>query len=89
MSGSVVASAGQMTLYLELWDSTTNTLLARVIDTEADQGQGGFAQVGNSVDNKVAADRILKNWADRMRKALETARAEAPAPTAPAPAPAP
>jgi hypothetical protein len=86
MSGSVVASAGQMTLYLELWDSTTNTLLARVIDTEADQGQGGLAQAGNSVENKEAADRILKNWADRMRKALETARNEAPGPAAPAPA---
>lgn len=89
MSGSVVASAGQMTLYLELWDSTTNTLLARVIDTEADQGQGGLAQAGGPVENKVAADRILKNWADRLRKALETARAEAPAASAPTPGPAP
>jgi hypothetical protein len=89
MSGSVVASAGQMTLYLELWDSTTNTLLARVIDTEADQGQGGLAQAGNSVENKEAADRILKSWADRMRKALETARAAAPGPAAPTPVPAP
>jgi len=85
MSGSVVASAGQMTLYLELWDSTTNTLLARVIDTEADQGQGGLAQAGGAVENKVAADRILKNWADRLRKALETARAAAPGPAAPTP----
>ena len=92
MSGSVVASAGQMTLYLELWDSTTNTILARVIDTEADQGQGGLAQAGDSVENKVAADRILKSWADRMRKALETARSTAPAPPAPpaqTPGPAP
>ena len=89
MSGSVVASAGQMTLYLELWDSTTNKILARVIDTEADQGQGGLAEAGNSVGNKEAADRILKNWADRLRKALETARTEAPGPAAPAPAAAP
>lgn len=88
MSGSVVASAGQMTLYLELWDSTTNKILARVIDTEADQGQGGLAQAGNSVENKEAADRILKNWADRLRKALETARAAAPGPAAPTTAPA-
>ena len=85
MSATVVASAGQMTLYLELWDSATNTLLARVIDTEADQGRG-FAEAGGSVENKVAADSILKNWADRLRKALETARAEAPGPAAPAPA---
>jgi len=89
MSTTVVASAGQMTLYLELWDSVTNTLLARVIDTEADQGQGGFAEAGGSVENKAAADRILKDWADRLRKALETARAEASGPAAPAPGPAP
>jgi hypothetical protein len=89
MSTTVVASAGQMTLYLELWDSVTNTLLARVIDTEADQGQGGFAEAGGSVENKAAADRILRNWADRLRKALETARAEAPGPAAPASGPAP
>ena len=69
--------------------ATTNTLLARVIDTEADQGQGGLAQAGNSVKNKEAADRILKNWADRMRKALDTARAAAPGPAAPTPVPAP
>jgi len=89
MSTTVVASAGQMTLYLELWDSVTNTLLARVIDTEADQGQGGFAEAGGSVENKAAADRILRNWADRLRKALETARAEASGPAAPASGPAP
>lgn len=85
MTTTIVASAGQMTLYLELWDSVTNTLLARVIDTEADQGQGGFAQAGGSVENKAAADRILRNWADRLRKALETARATSPGAAAPVP----
>jgi hypothetical protein len=73
MSASVVASAGQMTLYLELWDSTTNTLLARVVDTEADQE--GMAMAGNSVTNKAAADRILSSWADRLRKRLDEVRA--------------
>ncbi len=75
MSMSIVQSAGQMTLYLELWDSTTNTLLARVIDTEADQS--GMATAGDSVSNKAAADRILASWADRLRKRLDEVRATA------------
>jgi hypothetical protein len=76
MAFSVVQSAGQMTLYLELWDSTTNTLLARVVDTEADPGTG-FAQAGGPVRNKEAADQILTAWADRLRSALQAANATA------------
>jgi hypothetical protein len=86
MGFAVVQSAGQMTLYLELWDSTTNTLLARVIDTEADPGTG-FAQAGGTVRNKEAADAILASWADRLRSALQAANATAAAGAAPAPAP--
>lgn len=78
MSVAIVSSAGQMTLYLELWDSTTNTILARVVDTEVDNGMGGMAQAGNAVTNKAAADRILKDWADRLRKRLDEVRAAAP-----------
>ena len=72
MGFTVVASAGQMTLYLELWDSTTNTILARVIDTEADPG--GVAMVADRVSNKVAGDRILKHWADLLRQRLDQVR---------------
>jgi len=74
----VVASAGQVTLYLELWDGGTSTLLARVIDTEADESTGGIAQQANSATNKAAADIILKRWAERLRKALDNARNSAP-----------
>jgi hypothetical protein len=57
----IVDSAGQMTLYMELYDSATSTLLARVVDPQADDK--AFAQVANRATNKVAADRIIKNWA--------------------------
>ena len=77
-SVNIVASAGQMTLYLELWDGGTSTLLARVIDTAADESMGGMARQANSVTNKAAADEILKGWADRMRKALDAARSASP-----------
>jgi hypothetical protein len=47
-------SAGQMTLYLELWDSATNTLLARVVDAQADDTS--YRQHASSVTNRAAAD---------------------------------
>ncbi|MGB5689703.1 MAG: DUF3313 family protein [Woeseiaceae bacterium] len=64
MSRTFVRSAGSMTLYLELYDSSTSTLLARVIDPQGDRG--GFAQAANRMTNRVAADRILREWADLL-----------------------
>jgi hypothetical protein len=49
MDVNVVASAGPGTFYLELWDPSTHTLLARAMDAEADQQP--FAQQANSVTN--------------------------------------
>jgi hypothetical protein len=72
INATVVRSAGQMTLYLELWDSTTNALLARVMDAEADVE--GFAQVANRVTNTAAADRILREWAKELRERLDMVR---------------
>jgi hypothetical protein len=69
---TIVRSAGQMTLYLELWDSMTKSILARVMDAEADQA--AFAQRANSVTNKAAADRLLMSWAEELRKHLDAAR---------------
>ena len=46
---TVVSSAGSATLYLELWDSVTNTLLARAMNSQADQE--AWAQQANSVTN--------------------------------------
>ncbi len=73
---TVVRSAGSATLYLELWDSMTDKILARVMDSEADQGAGGG--VANSVSNMAAADFILGGWADAQRAHLEAARAGSP-----------
>jgi len=73
---TVVRSAGQMTLFLELWDSTSSTLLARVMD--AQEADSGMAQVASRVYNKAEADRVLQEWASELRKHLDAAR-EAPA----------
>ena len=66
---TVVRSAGQMTLYLELLDSTTNTIIARVLDAQADDET--FANRASSVTNMAAADRILKEWAVELRERLD------------------
>jgi hypothetical protein len=72
LGSTIVRSAGQMTLYLELWDPSTKTILARVEDAQADEQ--AFAQRANRVTNKAAADRILQEWAEELRKRLDTVK---------------
>jgi hypothetical protein len=69
INSTIVRSAGQMTLFLELWDSSTNTLLARVMDAAADPDT--FAKQANRVTNTQAADRILRDWAHELRVRLD------------------
>jgi Protein of unknown function (DUF3313) len=76
MDVNVIASAGSGTFYLELWDSSTKTLLARVMDAEADQQP--FAQQANAVTNRQAADIILKKWADDLVRHLDAVRGKPP-----------
>jgi hypothetical protein len=55
------ASAGQMTLYLELYDGKTGDIIARIIDPEV---AGDHAiKWSNRVTNKAEADRIIRRWA--------------------------
>ena len=75
INATVVRSAGQMTLYLELWDSTSSTILARVMDAQADDE--GFAQQASRVTNVAAADRILADWAAELHKHLDAAQGKA------------
>lgn len=72
---TIVRSAGQMTLYLELWDSSTNTILARVMEARADDE--AFGQQANRVTNTAAADRILSEWARELREHLDEVRGKA------------
>ncbi|HEY5558617.1 MAG TPA: hypothetical protein VIK49_02705 [Steroidobacteraceae bacterium] len=69
MTRTVVASAGQMTLFVELYDSTSSQILARIIDPKADPS--GFAQRASRVTNKAAADAILRGWARKLREHLD------------------
>jgi hypothetical protein len=71
-STTYVESAGAMTIYLELWDSASNTILARVVDGKVDPRM--YGQVSSSVSNRAAADRMLRNWADELRSRLDLVR---------------
>jgi hypothetical protein len=78
-------SAGEMTLYVELYDSVTGDLIAKAMDRKADRRNDGFYTWTNSATNRAAADRILKGWANILLAALNEARqqpAEAAVPAA-------
>jgi len=72
-----VSSAGSMTLYMELYDSGSDTLIGRVADPRADSDHG--AQMANKVNNKAAAERIIRRWAELLSSHLgEVKQATAP-----------
>ena len=74
MDMNVVTSAGSAVFYLELWDTATNTILARAMDAEADRQP--FARQANSVTNTQAADVLLQGWADDLVRHLDAVRAK-------------
>lgn len=65
-----VRSAGQMTLYAELYDSHTSQMIAKVVDPEADDRYAGTGIRANRVTNKEAADLIIRKWADTLASHL-------------------
>ena len=77
-STTYIESAGAMTLYLELWDSASNTLLARVIDASTDPRR--YGQIASSVTNRSAADTMMRSWADELRSRLDLVRGKDVAP---------
>jgi hypothetical protein len=74
-SATYVESAGAMTIYLELWDSASNTILARVIDGQVDPSL--YGQRSSSVTNRAAAERMMRGWADELRSRLDLVRGKA------------
>ncbi len=66
-------TAGEMTLYIELYDSVTGDLIAKALDPQADR-QRGYMRWQNRVTNRAAARRIMQSWADIMKTALDEAK---------------
>ncbi len=69
------ASAGQATLYVELYDSVTGQILARASDRKVDRNAGiRWTMSRSSVSNTADATRALKHWAGLLVKALDNAK---------------
>lgn len=75
-------SAGEMTLYVELYDSVTGDLIAKALDRRVDGRNNGFYTWTNSATNKQAAVRILRGWANILLTALNEAKQSAVQPNA-------
>jgi hypothetical protein len=69
MEQTFVASAGSMTLYMELLDGKTGDLIARIIDPEA-ADDAGMAQIANAVTNTADFDRVVQRWAQLLNAHL-------------------
>ena len=65
--------AGSMTLYIELYDSETDDLLAKALDPTADR-HTGFMQWQTGPANRAAGKRMMRPWAEALRKGLDRAR---------------
>ena len=68
-----VSSAGEMTLVLEIFDSETGQVLARVVDRQEADSRGGKMSWSNGVTNAHEAEIIASDWARKLRKALDKA----------------
>jgi hypothetical protein len=73
MVNTYTTSSGEMTLKLDLLDSSTNALIGRVIDRREDNSGGNHIQYTNSITNRSDAQRIVRSWANMLRKALDDA----------------
>ena len=72
-SKTYVESAGEMTLYLELYDSVTNDLIVKAMEAKADR-QSSMFQWQTKGSNRQAAKKMLTDWADRLSNALNNAK---------------
>jgi hypothetical protein len=72
-SSTFTTNAGSMTLYLELYDSETDDLLAKALDPTADR-ESSYMQWQTSVANRAAAKRMMKPWAKALREGLDSSR---------------
>jgi hypothetical protein len=72
-SNTYASTAGSMTLYLELYDSQTDDLLAKALDPKADRDKG-WMQWQTKASNRQAGKRMMQPWAEALRKGLDEAR---------------
>jgi len=78
MNRSFTEQAGRMTLILEIYDSPSGYLMAKMSHRQ-DAPNYGYMQWTTSVSNNVEARRMLQKWAKALRVRLDEARDVAPA----------
>jgi hypothetical protein len=66
-------SAGSMTLYMELYDSETDDLIAKAMDGKSDR-EHSYMQWQTGPANRAAAKRMMQPWAKALREGLDEAR---------------
>jgi hypothetical protein len=73
-SRTYTMDAGSATLALQVNDAVTGTLLAVAFD----QRRSGTSTMrwATSVSNRAAAEQMLKNWAEQLKRELDAARAK-------------
>lgn len=70
--GQLGRSAGEMTVYLELYDSVTDDLLAKALERRMDY-ESWRLEWQNRVSNIAAFKAMMEPWAKALRKALDRA----------------
>lgn len=73
-SATFSSTTGQLTLFLELYDSVTSKLLARVIDPESVSATDGTFMWQSRAGNITAGQEAMTRWADILRQRMEAAR---------------
>ena len=62
---------GEATLVLELRDSITDAILARVMDRRAAEDRSGTMSRSNSVTNTTEVRRLIRRWMSTLRERLD------------------
>lgn len=78
MSRTYTQSAGDMSLYIELYDSQTGDIIAKALDKRVDGRHDGYYSWANPASNRHAAKKILSGWAEILLDALNEAHGRSP-----------
>lgn len=73
-SYTFTADAGQMTLYLEVYDGVSGALLAEVMDAKSASRVAPSMSYATKATNIQEADRMLKSWANEIASHFATAK---------------
>ena len=75
---TLTATAGVATLYIELYDSVSGAILARIIDRQAATNTNNTLRYANKFTNREAATKMLSDWAGLLRDGMDDIHATAP-----------